>query len=111
MAKRRELLGMTALAGAGLFGLWPRHRAAKAAPSAVFPEMHTGAEWRSLLSTAAYVVLRRQGTEIPFSSKLDFETRAGTYACAGCDPLVFSVQKVFPTEFRSDPVLVTGRSS
>ena len=28
--------------------------------------------------------------ETPFSSKLDFETRAGTYACAGCDLPVFS---------------------
>ncbi len=51
MAKRRELLGMTVLAGAGLFSLWPRHRAAKAAQAAVFPVMHTDAEWRSLLRT------------------------------------------------------------
>ena len=56
----------------------------------VFPVMHSDAEWRSLLSPAAYDVLRREGTEIPFSSKLDFETRAGTYACAGCDLPVFS---------------------
>jgi peptide-methionine (R)-S-oxide reductase len=90
MTKRRELLGMTVLAGAGLLGLWPRHRAAKAAQSAVFPVMHTDADWRSLLSPAAYNVLRREGTETPFSSKLDFETRAGTYACAGCDLPVFS---------------------
>jgi peptide-methionine (R)-S-oxide reductase len=90
MTKRRELLGMTVLAGAGLLGLWPRHRVAKAAQSAVFPVMHTDADWRSLLSPAAYNVLRREGTETPFSSKLDFETRAGTYACAGCDLPVFS---------------------
>ena len=91
MAKRRELLGMTTLAGAGLFfGLWPRHRAVMAAQAVVFPVMHTDAEWRSLLSPAAYNVLRRQGTEMPFSSELDFETRAGTYACAGCALPVYS---------------------
>jgi peptide-methionine (R)-S-oxide reductase len=90
MVKRRGLLGMTVLAGAGLFGLWARHRTAGAAQSPVFPLTHTDAEWRSLLSSAAYDVLRRQGTEIPFSSKLDFETRAGTYGCAGCDLPLFS---------------------
>lgn len=90
MVRRRELLGMTALAGAGLYFLLPRHRAATAAQSAVFPVTHTDAEWRALLSSAAYNVLRHEGTEIPFSSKLDFETRAGTYACAGCDLPVFS---------------------
>ncbi len=90
MVKRRALLGMTILAGAGLFGLLSRHRAATAAPSAAFPVMHTDAEWRVLLSPAAYEVLRQQGTEIPFSSKLDFETRAGTYACTGCALPLFS---------------------
>jgi peptide-methionine (R)-S-oxide reductase len=90
MAKRRELLGMTVLAGAGLVGLWPRYRDASAAESPVFPVMHTDAQWRSLLSPAAYGVLRRQGTEIPFSSKLDLETRTGTYGCSGCDLSLFS---------------------
>ncbi|WP_227322726.1 peptide-methionine (R)-S-oxide reductase MsrB [Acidisoma silvae] len=45
---------------------------------------HTDAEWRAMLSPAAYTVLRQQGTEVPFSSKLDYETRKGIYACAGC---------------------------
>jgi peptide-methionine (R)-S-oxide reductase len=90
MAKRRGLLGATMLAGAGLFGLLPRHRAARAGQPAVFPVTHTDAEWRSLLSPAAYDVLRRQGTEIPFSSRLDFETRAGTYFCDGCALPLFS---------------------
>jgi peptide-methionine (R)-S-oxide reductase len=90
MVKRRELLGMTVLAGAGLFVLLPRHRAARAAAPAVFPIMHTDAQWHSLLSPAAYDVMRRQGTEIPFSSKLDLETRAGRYFCAGCALPLFS---------------------
>ena len=57
---------------------------------AVFPVMHTESQWRSLLSPAAYDVLRRQGTEVPFSSKLDLETRAGTYFCTGCALPLFS---------------------
>ena len=90
MAQRRKLLGMTVLSDAGLFGLLARYRAAKAAQPVVFPVTHTDAEWRSLLGPAAYDVLRRQGTEIPFSSRLDFQTRAGTYFCAGCALPLFS---------------------
>lgn len=94
MAKRRELLGMTVLAGAGLFVLWPRHRGVAAPPQAAFPVTRSDAEWHARLSPAAYNVLRQQGTEVPFSSKLDFEARTGTYACAGCDlPLFLSVTK------------------
>ena len=43
------------------------------------------AEWKKLLSPAAYDVLRHQGTERPFSSPLDLNTHKGTYSCAGCD--------------------------
>jgi peptide-methionine (R)-S-oxide reductase len=48
------------------------------------------AEWKSRLSPTAYEVLRHAGTELPFSSPLDKERHAGTYACAGCDLTVFS---------------------
>ena len=42
------------------------------------------AEWKRRLSPAAYAVLRREGTERPFSSPLDKEKRSGSFACAGC---------------------------
>jgi peptide-methionine (R)-S-oxide reductase len=45
---------------------------------------YTDAQWRQRLSPEAYDVLRQQGTETPFSSPLDHETRAGIYDCAGC---------------------------
>ncbi len=74
MVTKRVILGGTMLAG--------------------FPVMHTDAEWQKLLSPAAYDVLRDQGTEAPFSSPLDTETRAGLYACAGCAlPLYASATK------------------
>jgi peptide-methionine (R)-S-oxide reductase len=50
----------------------------------------TDAQWRARLSPEAFDILRRQGTEAPFSSPLDHETRAGTYFCAGCDLALYS---------------------
>src|ERR1700686_1551727 len=55
-----------------------------------FEVTHSDAEWRQLLTPAQYDVLRQSGTERPFSSPLDFERRAGTFACAGCQLALFS---------------------
>ena len=41
-------------------------------------------EWRRILSTPEYDILRREGTERAGSSPLDREKRAGTFVCAGC---------------------------
>jgi len=41
-------------------------------------------EWKKRLTPAAYQVLRKEGTEPPFSSPLNKEKRKGTYVCAGC---------------------------
>ena len=42
------------------------------------------AEWKKLLSPAAYEVLRHEDTEAPFTSPLNNEHRKGIFACAGC---------------------------
>jgi peptide-methionine (R)-S-oxide reductase len=47
-------------------------------------------EWRKRLTAQQFFVLREHGTEMPFSSPLDREHRAGIYACAGCDLALFS---------------------
>jgi len=41
-------------------------------------------QWRELLTPEQFEVLRKDGTEPPFSSVLNKEYRKGTYACAGC---------------------------
>jgi peptide-methionine (R)-S-oxide reductase len=49
-----------------------------------FEVTHTDAEWRKLLTSDQYAVLRRESTERPISRPLDREKRRGTFACAGC---------------------------
>ncbi len=50
----------------------------------------TDAQWKQRLSAEAYAVLRREGTERPYSSVLAQEKRGGTYCCAGCQLPLFS---------------------
>jgi peptide-methionine (R)-S-oxide reductase len=50
----------------------------------------TDAEWRKILSPAAYKVLRQEDTEWPYSSSLETEKRKGTFVCAGCAKRLFS---------------------
>ena len=58
----------------------------------------TEAEWRKKLSPAAFNVLRKEGTERPYSSPLDAEKRTGTFACAGCSLPLFSSRTKFDSK-------------
>ena len=70
---------------------WLTGRAAPAAESpATFPVQRSDDEWRKRLTTPQYDVLRRHATERPFSSTLNDEKRAGTFACAGCGNELFA---------------------
>jgi peptide-methionine (R)-S-oxide reductase len=46
--------------------------------------VRTDADWRSTLTPEQYAVLRKEGTERPFTSPLLHEERKGIFACAGC---------------------------
>jgi len=55
----------------------------------------TDDEWRKILTPAQYSVLRKEGTEYPFSSPLNKEKRKGTFVCAGCDLPLFDSKTKF----------------
>lgn len=46
-------------------------------------------EWEKRLTPEQYGVLRHEGTERPFTSPLNNEKHAGTFACAGCGLTLF----------------------
>jgi peptide-methionine (R)-S-oxide reductase len=86
MPRRSFLASLTAL-----FSPMLGASAAEAASTAADPQWNlSDAEWKRRLSPAAYQVLRKEGTERPFSSPLNNEKRAGTFHCAGCDLPLFS---------------------
>ena len=55
----------------------------------------TDSDWENRLSKDAYNVLRKEGTERPFSSPLNEEKRKGTFYCAGCELALFSSKTKF----------------
>jgi peptide-methionine (R)-S-oxide reductase len=81
---RRAVLGQTAavmaLAACG----------AAPAEAKTYPVRFSDAEWKRRLSGEQYRILRREGTERPYSSPLNDEHRRGTFLCAADNHPLFS---------------------
>lgn len=79
----------------GTLGLLGPSRGASPAKEKRFEVEKTDAEWKALLSPAAYDVLRKHGTERAGTSSLLTEHREGTFLCAGCALPLFSSKTKF----------------
>lgn len=55
----------------------------------------TDDEWRALLTSEQFRVLRRAGTESPFSGEYTDLEEPGIYRCAGCSSTLFSYRDKF----------------
>ncbi len=89
MNRRQLITGAGALFGLGMLPFTVAGGAGRN-----FPLQKTRAEWKQLVSPAAYQVLFEEGTERAGSSPLNDEKRAGTYVCAACsNPLFDSASK------------------
>jgi peptide-methionine (R)-S-oxide reductase len=93
MLNRRNVL--LAAAGGLAVIVGGRFLTGPAAMAETFEVQKSDAEWKKLLSPAAYQVLRHQDTERPGSSPLLNEHRKGVFACAGCDLPLFSSETKF----------------
>ena len=52
-------------------------------------------EWRERLSPEQYRILRKKGTELPFSGEYDQTFDVGVYSCAACGARLFSSNTKF----------------
>ncbi|MGH8030990.1 MAG: peptide-methionine (R)-S-oxide reductase MsrB [Luteimonas sp.] len=51
--------------------------------------VRSNAQWKAMLSPAAYRVARQEGTERPYSGKYNDNHARGIYRCIGCDTALF----------------------
>ncbi len=55
----------------------------------------TDADWKASLTDMEFYVLRKAGTERPFSSPLNKNYKDGVYVCKGCDTPLFKSDHKF----------------
>ena len=89
IVSRRSLLGVaTAFCGVALCGATAA--CAQQGERGTFSYRLTDAQWRARLTPMQYYVLRQEGTERPFTHRLNDEHRTGRFSCAGCALPLFS---------------------
>jgi len=57
--------------------------------------VNTDEEWREQLTPEQYEVLRKAGTEAPFTGEYVYNKDSGDYRCAACDAVLFTAETKF----------------
>ena len=85
---RRDALKIGMLGTIAYFmDLWPVRAEA---PEEAFEIKKTEEEWRAVLTSEQFNVLRKEATEPPFKNSYFNNKKPGLYNCAGCDLPLFS---------------------
>ncbi len=93
--KRRTFL-KAGLAAAALFTLPLAMQAGQKRKGSMIKKISKSeSEWRQSLTAEQFDVLRKEGTERPFSSPLNKQYDDGIYACSGCDLPLFESSAKF----------------
>ena len=95
MTRRRLFAWVGGVSGAIAAFRWFSGSADTPAADKSFEIARSEAEWRKVLSSEQFSVLRQHGTERPWSSPLNKEYGRGIYACAGCKLPLFSSDTKF----------------
>jgi peptide-methionine (R)-S-oxide reductase len=77
----------------------PTNRTVKNEPVEGHPEKanKTDAEWRKILTPEQYKILRKKGTEAPYTGIYNNHFEKGVYKCAGCGQVLFSSETKYPS--------------
>jgi len=60
-----------------------------------FPVQKTDEEWKSSLTSEEYAVLRKAGTERPWTGEYNDTKTVGTYSCRACEAELFESETKF----------------
>jgi len=64
-------------------------------PNPIQKVVRSESEWKAVLTAEQFDVLRKEGTERPFTNKYHDNHAVGIYSCAGCDLPLFSSEHKF----------------
>lgn len=96
---RRTLLKIGGVVGISLMAKSLRFSQALARESQQdFLIVKTDEEWRAMLTTEQYRVLRQEATEPPFTNTFNDNKVRGIYHCAGCDLPLFSSETKYDSQ-------------